>query len=202
MEMIWVWLAVVAVSLIVEFMSWDLTSIWFAVAGLVSLILSAIDGIAWEVQLVVFIVISALLLIFVRKICRKLLLKNANTKTNVDAYVGKCSKLLKAIGADENYGEVKFNGVIWQAMSETGEEIGAGAEVEVVRVEGNKMVVKLSKSASVVVEQTEPVEKETVGRELENVISVEMPESKERPTETAEKSKTTKKAKKVQDENK
>ena len=154
MEMIWVWLAVVAVSLIVEFVSWDLTSIWFAVAGLVSLILSAIDGICWEVQLAVFIVISALLLIFVRKICRKVLLKNANTKTNVDAYAGKRSKLLKAIGADENYGEVKFNGVVWQAMSESGEEIEKGAEVEVVRVEGNRMVVKLSNLATAPTEQT------------------------------------------------
>ena len=164
MEMIWVWLAVVAVSLIVEFMSWDLTSIWFAVAGLISLILSAIDGIAWEVQLAVFIVISALLLIFVRKICRKLLLKNLNTKTNVDAYAGKRSKLLKAIGTDENYGEVRFNGVIWQAMSDSGEEIEAGTEVEVVRVEGNKMVVRLSKPANVDIEQVkqnEQVEKET-----------------------------------------
>ena len=162
--MIWVWLAVVAVSLIVEFMSWDLTSIWFAVAGLISLILSAIDGIAWEVQLAVFIVISALLLIFVRKICRKLLLKNMNTKTNVDAYAGKRSKLLKAIGTDENYGEVRFNGVIWQAMSDSGEEIEAGTEVEVVRVEGNKMVVRLSKPANADVEQVkqnEQVEKET-----------------------------------------
>lgn len=164
MEMIWVWLAVVAVSLIVEFMSWDLTSIWFAVAGLISLILSAIDGIAWEVQLAVFIVISALLLIFVRKICRKLLLKNVNTKTNVDAYAGKRSKLLKAIGTDENYGEVRFNGVIWQAMSDSGEEIEAGTEVEVVRVEGNKMVVRLSRPANTDVEQVkqnEQVEKET-----------------------------------------
>ena len=154
MEMIWVWLAVVAVSLIVEFVSWDLTSIWFAVAGLISLILSAIDGICWEVQLAVFIVVSALLLIFVRKICRKLLLKNVNTKTNVDAYAGKRAKLLKAIGTDENYGEVKFNGVVWQAMSESGDEIEVGAEVEVVRVEGNKMVVKLSKPSIAVAEQS------------------------------------------------
>lgn len=115
MEMIWVWLAVVAVSLIVEFLSFDLTSIWFAVAGMVSLILSAIEGVSWEVQLVVFIVLSAVLLIFIRKICRKTLLKNTNTKTNVDAYAGKRTKLLKEIGTDENFGEVKFNGVIWQA---------------------------------------------------------------------------------------
>lgn len=146
MEMIWVWLAVVAVSLIVEFMSWDLTSIWFAIAGLISLILSAINGISWEVQLAVFVVISALLLIFVRKICRKLLLKNTNTKTNVDAFVGKQLKLLKAVTNDCG-GEVKINGVIWQAVTDNGEEIEAHNVVEVLRVEGNKLIVKASLSA-------------------------------------------------------
>ena len=198
MEMIWVWLAVVAVSLIVEFLSWDLTSIWFAIAGLVSLILSAIDGIAWEVQLAVFIVISALLLIFVRKICRRVLLKNANTKTNVDAYIGKRSKLLKAIGADENFGEVKFNGVIWQATSEAHDEIEAGAEVEVVRVEGNKMIVKLIKHASVAVEQNA----ECANAENENAVpktevaSANKPESDESAKEQTKENKTTKKTKK------
>ena len=199
MEMIWVWLAVVAVSLIVEFMSWDLTSIWFAVAGLISLILSAIDGIAWEVQLAVFIVISALLLIFVRKICRKLLLKNMNTKTNVDAYAGKRSKLLKAIGTDENYGEVRFNGVIWQAMSDSGEEIEAGTEVEVVRVEGNKMVVRLSKPANADVEQVkqnEQVEKETDDLKPANA-SAENADGKEDSQKSLKIKKTTRKTKKV-----
>ena len=119
MEMIWVWLAVVAVSLIVEFFTWDLTSIWFAVAGLVSLILSAIDGINWVWQLGVFIVISALLIIFVRQICRKLLLKS-DEKTNVDAFVGKKTTLLTGIVDANNMGTVKFNGVTWNAITENG----------------------------------------------------------------------------------
>lgn len=145
MEMIWIWLAIVAVSLVVEFLSWDLTSVWFAVAGLVSLILSAIDGICWEIQLAVFIVLSALLLIFVRSICRKLLLRNANTKTNVDSLVGRKLKLLKTITKDE-MGEVKINGVIWSAVTEDGETISADSEVEILRVEGNKTIVKLTQT--------------------------------------------------------
>ncbi len=194
MEMIWVWLAVVAVSLIVEFVSWDLTSIWFAISGLISLILSAIDGICWEVQLAVFIVISALLLIFVRKICRKFLLRNANTKTNVDAYVGKRAKLLKAIGSDEDYGEIKFNGVIWQAKSETDEQIEAGAEIEVVRVEGNKMIVKLANAQNSEVEHNDAQDKEI--QQIDESANAEV------STENTGAKKTTKKSKENQEENK
>lgn len=191
MEMIWVWLAVVAVSLIVEFVSWDLTSIWFAISGLISLILSAIDGICWEVQLAVFIVISALLLIFVRKICRKFLLRNANTKTNVDAYVGKRAKLLKAIGSDEDYGEIKFNGVIWQAKSETDEQIEAGAEIEVVRVEGNKMIVKLANAQNSEVEHNDAQDKEI--QQIDESANAEV------STENTGAKKTTKKSKENQE---
>ena len=141
MEMIWIWLAVVAVSLIVEFFTWDLTSIWFAVAGLISMILSAIDGINWVWQLAVFLVISAVLIIFVRQICRKFLLKHEE-KTNVEAYAGKRTKLLSAIGENENYGTVKFNGVIWNAIAEDNKAIDKDSDVEIVRVDGNKMIVK------------------------------------------------------------
>ncbi len=141
MEMIWIWLAVVAVSLIVEFFTWDLTSIWFAVAGLISMILSAIDGINWVWQLAVFLVVSAVLIIFVRQICRKFLLKHEE-KTNVEAYAGKRTKLLSAIGENENYGTVKFNGVIWNAIAEDNKAIDKDSDVEIVRVDGNKMVVK------------------------------------------------------------
>ena len=141
MEMIWVWLAVIAVSLIVEFFTWDLTSIWFAVAGLVALIMSAIDGINWVWQLGVFIVISAVLIIFVRQLCRRLLLKS-DEKTNVDSFIGKKAKLLTAVGENENFGTVKFNGVVWNATTENGSKLEKDTEVEVVKVDGNKMIVK------------------------------------------------------------
>ena len=159
MEMIWVWLAVVAVSLIVEFFTWDLTSIWFAVAGLISLIMSAFDGVSWVWQLAVFLVVSAILIIFVRQICRKFLLKG-DEKTNVDAFVGKKAKLLTAVGENENYGTVKFNGVVWNATSENGSKIDKDCEVEVVRVDGNKMIVKSveNKDSNVQNESNDPKE--------------------------------------------
>lgn len=161
MEMIWIWLAIVAVSLVVEFLTWDLTSIWFAAAGLVSLIMSAIEGISWVWQLVVFIVLSAVLMIFVRQICRKILLKS-DVKTNADANVGKKIPLLKGISKNEN-GEIKLNDVIWTAKSQNDEEIAEGSEVEIIAIEGNKMIVK--KVATEEKEESEIVEKEEKNNE-------------------------------------
>ena len=169
MEMIWVWLAVVAVSLIVEFFTWDLTSIWFAVAGLVSLILSAIDGINWVWQLGVFIVVSAVLIIFVRQICKKLLLKS-DEKTNVDAFIGKRTKLVTGISDADHLGTVKFNGITWSALTENGTALESGAEVEIVRVDGNKMIVKGVEVANKIDENSVKVEDTTKSIENKNQI--------------------------------
>ena len=142
MEMLWIWLAVVAASLIIEFISMDMTSIWFAIAGLVCLILAAIGGIGWEIQLIIFIVLSAILLIFVRKFTRKLLLhSDADDKTNLDKIVGARTKLLSPITNDEK-GTLSINGVVWNCVSEDGGEVEEGKVVEVVKVASTKLIVK------------------------------------------------------------
>lgn len=145
--MLWIWLAVVAVALIVEFISMDLTSIWFAIAGVVSLILSAIGGISWEIQLIVFIVLSSILVIFVRKITRKIFLSSKeDSRTNVDSLVGKRTKLLSAITEDQK-GTISINGVTWSVKSEDDEAVEEGTVVEVEKVEGNTLTVKKIKGA-------------------------------------------------------
>lgn len=187
MEMIWIWLAVVAISLVVEFLTWDLTSIWFAVSGLVALILSAFEGINWVWQLGVFIVLSALLLIFVRQICRKMLLKT-DEKTNVEAFAGKRTKLLTAVGTNENYGTVKFNGIVWNALSEDNTEIPAESEVEVVKVDGNKMIVKKVSS------------QETITETQEKQEEIEVKENNDKDEAEAEKQETTEQTEEKQNE--
>ena len=187
MEMIWIWLAVVAISLVVEFLTWDLTSIWFAVSGLVALILSAFEGINWVWQLGVFIVLSALLLIFVRQICRKMLLKT-DEKTNVEAFAGKRTKLLTAVGTNENYGTVKFNGIVWNALSEDNTEIPAESEVEVVKVDGNKMIVKKVSSQETITETQEKQEEiEVKENNDKDEAEAEKQETTEQTEETEEK---------------
>ena len=82
--MFWVWLAVIAIFIIIEIITLDLVSVWFAFGAVVPFILSAIEGVGIEWQIAIFVVVSALLIIIVRKYAQKLLFKNMNTKTNVE----------------------------------------------------------------------------------------------------------------------
>ena len=139
--MFWVWLGVIAVTLIIEIVTLELVSIWFTIGAVIPFILSAIGGIRIEIQISVFVVVSALLILFLRKAAQKVLFKNMNEKTNTDSIVGKKFKLLEKTDL-ENNGSLKINGVVWTAVSEDGNLIEEGTLVEVIRLDGNKLVVR------------------------------------------------------------
>lgn len=139
--MFWVWLAIIAISLIIEIITLDLVSVWFACGAIIPFILAAIGGIYVEIQISVFVVVTALLFIFVRKYAQKLLFKNMDTKTNVDSLVGKQFRLLEDTDF-EKLGSIKINDVVWTAISIDGSEIKKNSLVEVVKIDGNKLIVK------------------------------------------------------------
>ncbi len=139
--MFWVWLGVVVVSAVIEFISMDLTSIWFTAGAVIPFILSAINGIHWAIQVSIFVVLTVVFIFALRPLAKKYLLRNANEKTNLDAIIGKQYRLLSPCDK-ENPGSVKINGVVWSATEENGKQIEKDQFVEVVKVNGNKLVVK------------------------------------------------------------
>lgn len=139
--MFWVWLAVIAVAIIIEILTLDLVSVWFAFGAVIPFILAAVGGIAIEIQIAVFVIVSALLIIFMRSWARKLLFKNMNEKTNINSIIGKKIRLLEDTDF-EHLGSLKINDVTWTAVSHDGGLIKAGQIVEVVKVDGNKLLVK------------------------------------------------------------
>lgn len=142
--MFWVWLGILVGSAIIELATMEIVSIWFTVGAIVPFILAGCLGnYLWELQVALFIVVSALSIIFLRKLTKKLLLKNANEKTNLDAVIGKKVRMLENTDF-ETPGSVKLNDVVWTAVSENGEEIKKGQIVEIVSVKGNKLIVKLA----------------------------------------------------------
>ena len=62
----WIWAIVLIVALVVEFSTPQLVSIWFALGAVVALLLSILGVHLW-VQIVAFVVVSLLLLIFCEK---------------------------------------------------------------------------------------------------------------------------------------
>lgn len=140
----WIWLALLIVAVVVELISTDMTSIWFAVGALVALILAIFPEVAWYVQLPVFLVVSFALLLALRPIAKKYLSKHDNTKTNVDALVGTRVVLLSVPTATEN-GTAMIGDVKWSVSSDSPDaEFSVGESVEIAEVRGNKLVIKKS----------------------------------------------------------
>lgn len=138
--MFWVWMAVIIVTLIVESMTMDLVSIWFTIAAVVPFILAGTRAVGWEIQAIIFIVLSALMIIFLRKITKKWLLRHTS-KENLNSNIGKHVKLLDDLN-DEDPGHVRINDVIWTAISDSGASILKGEMVEIVKISGNKVFVR------------------------------------------------------------
>ena len=141
---LWVWLGVVVVATVIELCTMDMTSSWFAFSGIVALILSAFKEISWIIQLVDFVVLSAALIIGLRPICRKVFLRHMNEKTNADSLIGKKVYMLSTAKFGE-MGSVKIADIVWSAIPEDETQtIEEGAIVEIVAINGNKLIVKAS----------------------------------------------------------
>ena len=139
--MIYVWLAVVILSVVVEAVTNELLTIWFAIAGLICVILSAFQ-IEWYITLPVFIAVSTALILGLRKLSIKLLNKKCDDKTNADAVFGKKFVLLSKISLNQP-GTIKVNDVVWNVLTENnGEVVEEGSLVKVLRLSGNKYIVE------------------------------------------------------------
>ena len=138
---IYIWLGVVAFSVMIEFLTMEQVSVWFIGGGIVAMILAAVN-VDPVIQIVVFIVVSLVLLLSFRRMVMRFLMKNDNAKTNADALVGREYQLLEPLEF-EKPSSVKINVVVWTAISENEKDsLAAGTLVRVVSVEGNKLIVR------------------------------------------------------------
>ena len=137
----WIWLGLVVFFALVELHTYSLTTVWLAIAALVMVFLSLLlEGLSLPAQLLIFLAISAVLLVFTRPLAvRKF--RMGKTKTNVDGLAGMRAPVAKTITEFEK-GEVKVNGQVWSAVSDDGSEIVEGSKCEILRVEGVKLVVR------------------------------------------------------------
>ncbi|MDI3503151.1 MAG: hypothetical protein PWP64_87 [Candidatus Cloacimonadota bacterium] len=91
-------------------------------------------------QIIFFAVISFVAFLFMRKLGKRVL-ANPGAETNVFALKGKIAHITKAIPLDGK-GYVKVGSEEWVAISADNSAIAEGSKVEVVDIEGNKLVVK------------------------------------------------------------
>ena len=134
----WIWVGLTIIFALIEALTFGLTTIWFAIAALVMVFLSFTNmHIAWQV--LIFLVISATLLIFTRPVAIKKL-KAGKVKTNVDSLVGKHAIVTRKM-SDMEKGEIKINGLFWSAHCEGNNELKEGDKCIIVRIEGVRAIV-------------------------------------------------------------
>ncbi|MEG1310743.1 MAG: NfeD family protein [Romboutsia sp.] len=134
-----VWLIVAIVFAIVEVITPSLTLIWFSIGALIVLFLSSfIESIFLQIALFAMISI-ALLFIATKKIIKKD--ENYKYNTNLQAIISKRC-IVKSEILPEKVGTVVLDSQEWSAVSVNGEKIETGEIVEVVKIEGVKLVVK------------------------------------------------------------
>ncbi len=136
-NLIWIWLGIILVTLVLEFLTSDMVAIWFTFAALPSFILSLL-GVNEIIQIITFVTIATILLLLTRPFVMKYF-KTNEIKSNVDAIVGQTGVVTKEITPD-TVGRVKLRTSDWSAISKM--TIPVGEHVRVLDVEGVKLIVE------------------------------------------------------------
>ncbi len=134
-----IWIIIGIACVIIEiftpgffFMSIGMSAI---LTGLFALVVSNVF-----IQAIVFIIISFLIFINMKKLSKKIF-KTTDKPTNVYALIGKKGMVTKDI-TKTTRGYVKINGEIWSAISVNEDDIEKDSIVVVRKVEGNKVIVE------------------------------------------------------------
>ena len=134
-----VWAAITVAATLIEVFTPQLVSIWFAIAGAVCVGLSFIPSLPVWGTVIIFAVLSVILLFALRPTLSKLMKKNKDLKTNVDSLIGK--KVRMTAQADfDNLGQARVGDVVWSVKSQNGEILKEGEIVEIIDVDGNKLI--------------------------------------------------------------
>ncbi|WP_178040319.1 NfeD family protein [Frisingicoccus sp.] len=135
------WLGAFGVLLLIEILTLGLTTIWFAVGALAAFLLTLVNA-PLALQIIVFVVVSMVMLIFTRPIMTKYLNKKT-TKTNAESLVGRRARVLIPVNNLKSEGQVMVNGMEWTARSTKDEVTFQKDEmVHIVGISGVKLIVE------------------------------------------------------------
>ena len=136
------WLVAFVILIGIEAATMALTTIWFA-GGAVAAFLAAVLGVPVQVQLVVFLIVSFVLLLFTRPLAIRFV-NRETVKTNVDGLIGRKAKVIKKIDNNEPSGAAVIDGQEWTARSaDEAVTIPVGTHVVIKEVRGVKLIVEM-----------------------------------------------------------
>ena len=134
-----IWLVIAVVMGVTEACTVQLVSVWFAIGSAAACITSLFTDQIY-IQVIVFVVVTAIALAVTRPLVKKLKRKRPEA-TNADRYIGKSAVVVEAINNDHAKGLVKVDNEKWTARSADGQLIEPGDRVVVTAIEGVKLIV-------------------------------------------------------------
>lgn len=147
MSMWQIWLIISGLFFIGEIITVGFLVLWLSVGSLIAMVVSIFAPDAIILQTSIFVISSALLILFTKPLVDKYITRKT-VPTNVNTLIGKKAIVLSTINSLEATGQVKVNGETWSAKAETEEIIEAGTEVEILQIDGVKLLVKPYKVTS------------------------------------------------------
>ncbi len=141
-ELWWVWMAIAAAFIVGEIFTAGFFLFWFGIGAAAAGVLALLGfGTGW--QWVAFIVVSGVLFGVSRRFAERFTLKQP-AGIGADRLIGKTGTVLEEIDNAKGTGRVRAEREEWRADSDTGEPIAVGKMVQVVKVDGTHLVVRLS----------------------------------------------------------
>lgn len=134
------WVVMLVVLLVVEAVTAQMVTIWFA-AGAAAAIAAELLGAQVWLQWIVFVAVSAITLVATRPLVRKLT-RTKVQPTNADRCIGQTAVVVEEINNIEGKGQVHVNGVVWTARSSDGSVFRKDEKVTVEKIDGVKLIVK------------------------------------------------------------
>ena len=133
------WLIAAGIFFVGEILTVGFLIFWLGIGALLAMLVSFItDSII--IQTAVFVVSSVALIFLTKPFVKKYIDKDKYVPTNAYGIIGKKAKVIEDVS--DNPGQVKVKGEVWTAISEDDSLIEKGKEVEVVKIDGVKLVVR------------------------------------------------------------
>ena len=149
MNLIIFWGVLLVAFLVIEYATAGLTSIWFALGAAGALISAAMAPymeLLW-LQVLIFLVISGITLYFTRPLAKKYATVK-ETPTNANRVLEMVGVVREPIHNIDGTGAVFVGGKLWTARSADETPIDNGVQVDILRIEGVKLIVRPHAAAS------------------------------------------------------
>ena len=137
-----VWAALIVFFGVLGAVTVQLVSVWFVIGSVAGLIAALLGAPLW-LQVTVAVAVSILTLLVTRPLVKKHITPKV-TPTNADRVIGSRGIVLETVDNAQAVGLVRVDGQVWSAKSADGTPLSPDTAVEVLRIEGAKIIVQPS----------------------------------------------------------